>query len=337
MAATIKDIARSTGLGIATISKYLNGGRVRPDNRKLIDDAIRDMNYVPNEIARSLKTNHTKAIGVVIPELSNIFITSIITMMEDLLRKKGYAVIICDCRSDKMLELDAVTFLVNKRVDGLICMPSDPSGESLKPAVDAKLPIVLVDRMIKHLAQHVSAVVVDNVDATEMATKHLLDLGHRDIGLILGNSGIYTTQLRRQGYLNAFSAINTTPRAELIRMSDYTTEGGYHEMKSLLSGNNPPSAVLVTNYEMTVGAMLAIHELNINIPDDLSFIGFDKVDIFTKLFPGLTIIKQPLESIGEAVARQLLLLLNTKETRFNQMITLSVQYVEGKSTKQLTV
>ena len=110
MPATMKDIARETGLGLATISKYFNGGQVRPRNRKLIEDAVRKLDYVPNEFARSLKTRQSRTVGVVIPELGNAFITSIVTTMEDIRRKHDYAVIVCDCRSDPQREKEAVAY-----------------------------------------------------------------------------------------------------------------------------------------------------------------------------------------------------------------------------------
>ena len=132
MAATMKDIARRTGLGLATISSYFNGGNVREKNRIKIEEAISELHYEVNEVARGLKTNATKTIGVVIPELNNTFCSEIITAMEDVLRNHGYATIICDCRTDKKLEKEAVEFLIRKRVDGLINMPADITGEHLK-------------------------------------------------------------------------------------------------------------------------------------------------------------------------------------------------------------
>ena len=145
MAATMKDLARETGLGLATISKYFNGGSVREKNRVLIEAAAKKLRYVPNEVARSLKTQQSRVIGVVIPELSNAFITSIISSMEDILRKKDYAVIVCDCRSDPKREKSAVEFLLHRRVDGLINMATDMTGAHLKAALSADIPILLID------------------------------------------------------------------------------------------------------------------------------------------------------------------------------------------------
>lgn len=335
MASTMKDIAKRTGLGLATISKYMNGGQVRPDNKKLIEDAVRELHFVPNEFARGLKTSQSRTIGVVIPELGNAFITSIITAMEDMLRKQNYAVIVCDCRSDAKREKDAVSFLINKRVDGLINMATDSSGSHLHPALEANVPIVLVDRMLKSLTGKVSAVIVDNVDASEKATNYLLDAGHKDIALILGNEVIYTTQKRREGYLNAMKEHGVVPREELIVYSDYTMEGGYMAMKKLLSMNQRPTAVFVTNYEMTLGSMIAINESQIKIPDDLSLIGFDKLDLFGAIYPTLTLVKQPQNAISECVARQLLTMLSDEKAP-PQVIMLSTQLHEGASVKSIS-
>jgi len=336
MAATMKDIAKRTGLGLATISKYLNGGKVRPNNRKLIEEAVRELHFVPNEFARGLKTSQSRTIGVVIPELGNAFCTCIITAVEDMLRKQNYAVIVCDCRSDPKRELDAVSFLINKRVDGLINMPTDASGAHLAPAIAAGIPVVLVDRVLKPLTGKVSAVIVDNVDAGEKATQLLLKNGHQSIGLILGDPEVYTTQKRREGYVNALKEHAITPCEDWIQYTDYTMEGGYTAMKKMLAMQEHPTAVFVTNYYMTLGAIIALNEAQVSIPDDLSFIGFDKLDLFDAIYPHLTLVKQPLGAISECVARQLLTLLSDEKAP-PQVIMLSTQLHEGTTVKNLAV
>ena len=139
----MKDIARLTGLGLATISSYFNGGNVREKNRVKIEKAIEELHYEVNEVARGLKTNATKTIGVVIPELNNIFCAEIITGMEDILRSHGYATIVCDCRTDKKLEQEAVEFLIRRRVDGIINMPVDETGAHLKRFQKTCISIIL--------------------------------------------------------------------------------------------------------------------------------------------------------------------------------------------------
>ena len=150
MGATMKDIARVTGLGLATISSYLNGGNVREKNRIKIEAAIDELDFEVNEVARGLKTNRTKTIGIIIPELNNIFCAEIITEVEDVLRNHGYATMICDCRTDAAREAEAVEFLFRRRVDGLILMPSGKSGKHLERFLHVGKPVVLIDRNLDH-------------------------------------------------------------------------------------------------------------------------------------------------------------------------------------------
>ena len=335
MASTMKDLARETGLGLATISKYFNGGSVREKNRKLIEAAAKKLNYVPNEVARSLKTQHSRVIGVIIPELSNAFITSIISSMEDILRKKDYAVIVCDCRSDPKREKEAVEFLMHRRVDGLINMATDPSGDHLSAALEAGIPILLVDRLIDSLRGRVSAVIIDNVYAAGQAVRKLTGLGHRKIGLVLGNPNLFTTDARLTGYLNALREAGIQPDEQYIRYSDYTMDGGYRAVQDLLRLKEKPTALFITNFDMTLGGMLALHHNSVRIPEDLSVIGFDKLELFAGVFPDLTLIRQPQMDIGRECANLMLELLSNPERQIPRIITLTTELSEGTSVRPL--
>ncbi len=331
MAATMKDLSRETGLGLATISKYFNGGTVREKNRVLIEAAVKKLHYVPNEVARSLKTQQTRVIGVIIPELSNTFITSIISSMEDILRKHDYAVIVCDCRSDPKREKEAVEFLLHRRVDGLINMATDPTGAHLKAALNANIPVLLVDRLVENLRGKTSAVVIDNVHAAGQAVRKLTDLGHRKIGLVLGSPNLYTTNQRLTGYLNALKDAGITPSDDYIRYGDYTMDGGYQAVQDLLKLKSRPTALFVTNFEMTLGAMLALQHNNVRVPEDLSVIGFDKLELFGEIFPDLTLIRQPQLSIGREAANLMLDLLAGHDGVSHRIVTLSTELTEGRS------
>ncbi|MBR3334218.1 MAG: LacI family DNA-binding transcriptional regulator [Clostridia bacterium] len=335
MAATMKDLSRETGLGLATISKYFNGGTVREKNRVLIEAAVKKLHYVPNEVARSLKTQHSRVIGVVIPELSNAFITSIISTMEDILRKHDYAVIVCDCRSDVKREKEAVEFLMHRRVDGLINMATDTSGSHLKAALSAGIPVLLIDRLIDSLRGKVSAVVIDNVHAAGQAVQKLTKLGHRQIGLVLGSPNLFTTNQRLHGYLDALREAGITPSEQYIRYGDYTLDGGYQAVLDLLSLRERPTALFVTNFEMTLGAMLALQHSGVRIPEDLSVIGFDKLELFGEIFPDLTLIRQPQLSIGREAASLMLDLVGSGNSVSHRIVTLSTELAEGKSVRVL--
>ena len=331
----MKDLSRETGLGLATISKYFNGGTVREKNRILIEAAVKKLHYVPNEVARSLKTQHSRVIGVIIPELSNAFITSIISSMEDILRKHDYAVIVCDCRSDAKREKDAVEFLLHRRVDGLINMATDTTGAHLKAPLASGIPVLLIDRLIESLRGKVSAVIIDNVHAASQAVEKLTGLGHRQIGLVLGSPDLYTTNQRLTGYLNALKEAGIKPTEEYIRYGDYTMDGGYQAVLDLLKLKNRPTALFVTNFEMTLGTMLALQHSGVRVPEDLSVIGFDKLELFGEIFPNLTLIRQPQLSIGREAANLMLDMLSNEENGGCRIVTLTTELTEGSSVRPL--
>lgn len=304
MAATMKDIARETGLGLATISSYFNGGNVREKNRIKIEKAIEELHYEVNEVARGLKTNETRTIGVVIPELNNTFCAEIITGMEDILRNHGYATIVCDCRTDRKLECEAVEFLIRRRVDGIINMPVDEEGNHLKKFQKTGKPIILIDREIQGL--NCDSVLVDNELAAENAVNCFIEKGHRKIGIIAGPQDISTARERLKGYRKALQNAGIQPVGSLIFCGDYTIQTGAAGLEKLVKDNPDMTALFVTNYEMTMGAMIKINELGIEIPGQLSLIGYDNLQFAKACSPNLTIVSQPTDGIGEEAARIML-------------------------------
>ena len=331
MAATMKDIARQTGLGLATISSYFNGGNVREKNRIKIEAAIEELHYEVNEVARGLKTNATRTIGVVIPELNNTFCAEIITGMEDVLRSHGYATIVCDCRTDRKLEQEAVEFLIRRRVDGIINMPVDEEGKHLRKFQKTGKPIVLIDRRIQGIS--CDSVLVDNRKAAEDAVQCFIKNGHRNIGIIGGPEGIFTAQERLTGYSKALKEAGIPIRGSLIFHGDYTIQGGVRGLEELVRSNPDMTAVFVTNYEMTMGAMIGVNELGIKIPEQLSMIGFDNLQFARACNPKLTIVSQPTDGIAREVARIMLEHLENGKQENEECFSekLQTEIIEGKS------
>lgn len=336
MAATMKDIARQTGLGLATISSYFNGGNVREKNRIKIEAAIEELHYEVNEVARGLKTNATRTIGVVIPELNNTFCSEIITGMEDVLRSHGYATIVCDCRTDRKLEQEAVEFLIRRRVDGIINMPVDEEGKHLRKFQKTGKPIVLIDRRIQGIS--CDSVLVDNRKAAEDAVQCFIKNGHRNIGIIGGPEGIFTAQERLAGYSKALKEAGIPIRGSLIFHGDYTIQGGVRGLEELVRSNPDMTAVFVTNYEMTMGAMIGVNELGIKIPEQLSMIGFDNLQFARACNPKLTIVSQPTDGIAREVARIMLEHLENGKQENEECFSekLQTEIVEGKSVSFLS-
>ena len=331
MAATMKDIARQTGLGLATISSYFNGGNVREKNRIKIEAAIEELHYEVNEVARGLKTNATRTIGVVIPELNNTFCAEIITGMEDVLRSHGYATIVCDCRTDRKLEQEAVEFLIRRRVDGIINMPVDEEGKHLRKFQKTGKPIVLIDRRIQGIS--CDSVLVDNRKAAEDVVQCFIKNGHRNIGIIGGPEGIFTAQERLSGYSKALKEAGIPIRGSLIFHGDYTIQGGVRGLEELVRSNPDMTAVFVTNYEMTMGAMIGVNELGIKIPEQLSMIGFDNLQFARACNPKLTIVSQPTDGIAREVARIMLEHLENGKQENEECFSekLQTEIIEGKS------
>lgn len=301
---TIKDVAKYTGLSIATISKYINGGNVLENNKIVIKEAIDKLEYKPNEIARGLKTSKTMTIGILIPSLENIFFTSIVSIIEDLLQENGYSTLICDFKEDAQLEKKKLEFLVNKHVDGIVMVSFGGDLTYIKKLLGKKMPIILLDRMIKDL--ECDMVLADNLDASYKAVEELITRKHKRIGIICGPMNTYTADERRKGYVRVHHDYDVKIDDELIRNGDYTVENGYRALHDLWKLEEKPTAVLVTNYEMTIGAIMAINDLQISIPNELSIIGYDNIQMAKVVKPPLSIVEQPMKEIGSTAAHILL-------------------------------
>lgn len=330
MAATIKDIAKKTGLGLATISSYLNGGNVRDYNRIKIEEAIEELHYEVNEVARGLKTNRTKMIGIIIPELNNIFCAEIITEVEDILRGHGYATMVCDCRTDEKREEEAVEFLKKRRVDGVIVMPSGRRGTYFKALITAGIPVVMLDRKLDDI--DCDCVLVDNKAGAKLAVEKLINAGHKKIGMITGPKDIFTAKERMLGYLEALEEAKIEKKESLISYNDYTIQGGIASLRSLVKDNPDITAVFVSNYELTMGVVIEANELGLKIPEQLSVVGFDNVEFARACVPKLSIVSQPTKEIAREVSSLMLERLEMDcETREGMTVTLETHFVDGKS------
>lgn len=329
MAATIKDIAKITGLGYATISAYINGVAVRPKNKELIESAILELGYVRNEYARGLKTHRSMTIGVLIPELNNVFSTTIISEMEDVLREQGYGIIVCDCRSDREIEQKALQFLLSKMVDGLIIMPISTDGVLFEKMENNGFPIVVIDRMTEF--KDASYILINNREVSKIAVRKLIENGHRNIAIISGGDEVYTSAERKLGYKDALMEVGSY-NTDYIYNGDLTVEGGYLAMKDIIEKYKDITALFVTNYEMSVGAIIAINELGKRIPDEYSFVGFDNMELSRVFTPKLATVNQPLAMIGKKSAETIMAMLGGNPS---QTIVLDAEIVEGESIKQI--
>ena len=301
MSATIKDIRKKTGLSLATISKYLNGGNVLPENREKIGGAIKELHYHVNDMARSLVTSQTRSVGMVVPSMVSPFHGSLIRYIESELKQAGYSLMVCDSMDDAEQERDNIEFLSRKNVDGLVLIPTGRKIQDILDLVPGRVPIITLD--VKWSG--ISGVTIDNVRAGYEATSYLTERGHRRIGIIyIGKQ--CTGRQRLKGYCKAL-AKRGIQREEVLEMAtDGTVDGAYEAMNRLLSLDRRPTAVFTCNHDMNIGAVMAMNDAGFRYPTDLSIIGFDDLLIPSILNPRLTVLEQPMEEMGNAAARIIL-------------------------------
>lgn len=302
MPATIKDIRDKTGLSLATISKYLNGGNVLPENREKISAAIKELHYHVNDMARSLVTQKTRSVGMAVPSMMNPFYGTLIRYMEPKLRSEGYSLMVCDSMDDGEQEQKNIKFLLRKNVDGLIVIPIKNRIECIDAINSENIPVMTIDWKLRGI----SSVTIDNEEAGYEAVNYLIAHGHRKIGILY--IGTYYTGIGRfKGYRKALAehGIEPDPRYEI--KTDGSTDSAYSSMTDLLAlGKDRPTAVFTTNYDMNIGAVMAINDAGYRYPRDISIVGFDDLVIPRVLTPRLTVFEQPIQEMGNAVGSMML-------------------------------
>jgi LacI family transcriptional regulator len=295
--ANIKDVARLAGVSTATVSKYLNGVKLKEKNKNAVAGAISETGYKLNSIARGLRTNKSMTVGILIHEIDNLFAAKIVSAIENILLNKGYSTIICDYRSEKELELQKLNFLTDKMADGIIYIPTHLTNDEIN-RVDA--PLVIIDRMVDGV--NADFVLVDNFEAARSAVTHLIENGHKNIGVLCGPTELYTFRERRNGCIQALSEKNLS--VSNILSGNNSIQNGRDMSLKLLENNI--TALFAASYELTLGAVIALNEKNLNIKSGISFIGFDNLDIAGAVKPRLSIVAQPIMEIAETAAALML-------------------------------
>lgn len=303
--ATIKDVARLAGVSVSTISKYLNGGNVLEENAEAIRNAIEALDYRVNPFARSLKTQKSRAIGVLLPEMTPPFFGSVVMSLDRTLREHGYHTLISCYSSSYGLERENLQFLLGNGIDGLVYAPEDISAEEFYDLTgNCNLPTVQIDRMVQGV--NCDTVLVDNADAAYNAVDHLIDRGHRRVAIITGPKSVYSAKERLVGYLRALSDHGILYDDSLVISGPYEFATGYRAIDTLMNLPDPPTAVFTTNYDFTIGLVTAARERGVSIPETLDIFGFDCVQICTMMNPPLPVVQQPEFEIGRTAAEYMI-------------------------------
>jgi LacI family transcriptional regulator len=307
---TQADVARLAGVSQATVSYVLNGNSVisvPEETRGRILAAVDELGYVPNGIARSLRTRRTYMIAAVIPDITNPFYPAFERGVQEAAEASGYDLIVFNTGGTAEKERRCVRSLQQGRVDGVVAVFFHLKAEDLLPLLDRNVALVRLEAVKKGaggLDLPLDNLYVDNVAASRAAVEHLIGRGHERIGMIAGQGG--PRQARARGYHAALAAHGLPPEEALTRDGDFSEEGGHRAMLSLLDGPRPPTAVFAASDVMAVGALVAIREAGLRVPEDVAVVGFDDIPVARLITPRLTTVAQFQENLGVRAAEMLL-------------------------------
>ncbi|KIQ21926.1 LacI family transcriptional regulator [Variovorax paradoxus] len=304
--ATIKDVALRAGVSVTTVSHVVNDTRhVSAKGRERVELAIRELGYVPNAMARSLKSNTTSTLGMLIPNSSNPYFAEIVRIVEDRCFGAGYTLVLCNTDDEPRRQSVYLQVLAERRIDGLIVVSTGDDDSLVTQLQGLRIPTVLVDREIADPS--CDLVETAHMQGGLLAVRHLLSLGHKRIACIGGPEGLTPSEQRIEGWRMALAEAGTTPNADaLLWRGAFTSQSGYEAMHAILRTEHPPSAVFVCNDLMAIGALRAAHESGVHVPDELSIVGFDDIELSAYTSPPLTTVAQPKERIGALAVDMLL-------------------------------
>ncbi len=327
---TIKDVAKKAEVSVATVSKILNYpdyGAV--ETREKVMAAIKQLNYRPNHLARSMINGKTRLIALIIPDVRNQFFTDVARGVEDVANKYDYRVMLCNTDENPIKQQNYLEALQGRIVDGFIIAVASDEHRELEKIDRRQLPFVFIDRECPNLPA--DAVIVDNRDGAFKATKHLLDNGRLRVGFIAGKQDTQTGRERFRGYREALAERGIPLNQALVADGKFTVEGGYQAARALLALPEPADAVFVSNNAMTIGALKAFSEAQIRIPEAMAVVGFDDSDWAEFFAPPLTVIRQPTYTMGTLAGEILFQRINEAKPSERKEIVLKPELVIRKS------
>ena len=303
MPSTIRDVAREARVSVATVSRvFNNSGPVREETRAAILAVAERLQYTPNTAARSLSTRRTGTVGVLLPDLHGEFFSEVIRGIDQTVQSSGYHVLISSSHNDRA-EIEAALRAMRGRVDGLILMAPDLDADSLLANLPERLPLVLLNTHLKEPG--FDSINIDNYGGALRMTMHLLDAGRRRIALITGGARNYDAQERLRGYREALRGRGLGVDERLIVPGDFTEWSGHAAAQRLAALEPLPDAVFATNDSMAVGALSALRDAGVSVPEDIAVVGFDDIPIAQYVSPALTTVRVSIASLGSRAAARL--------------------------------
>ena len=330
--ASLQEVAQRAKVSIATVSRVLNkSDKVVPETRAAVEQALLDLGYRPSRVARRLRmsSGHAHLVGLIIPDIQNPFYAEIARGVEDAAYAAEYALLLCNSDESSEKEHFYLDVMRSESVDGVVLPPFDETDAAVAAIMKTGMPVVCVDRSLSK--EKTDLVEVDNYRGAFEAVTHLIDRGHKSIGLIEGRIQVSTSRERRRGYLDALAEAGIPVRKDLMREGDFRQESGRVLAGQLLDMKKPPTALFALNNLMTIGALNAIHQRNLTVPTDVAIVGFDDLPFAEALDPPLTVVRQPAYDVGRQ-AMELLLKRIMEPTRSTVTMRLLPQLIVRRST-----
>jgi LacI family transcriptional regulator len=294
---TMADIAEIAGVSVSTVSHVVNRTRpVSPEKERAVLSAIAEAGYVPDNVARSLRTVGTQTIGLAMSAISNVYFGSVVAGMEKAAAKAGYSLLLADTHDDPGEELRVMSNLLSRRVEAIVLAPSPEPAGALQYARQRGVPVVLIDRFVK---ADVDQIGVENIEATAGLVDHLAGLGHRRIGMISGLEGLSTTEERLAGFQLGLRRNNLSLDRRCVLSGGSSSGPAENALHALLRLAERPTALIVGNNSMTIGVMRGARDAGIRVPEDLAIVVFDDFEWADLFHPRLTVVAQPLRALSE--------------------------------------
>ncbi len=301
---TIKDVARRAGVSTSTVSRALSGKiPVDQATKERVLQAVMDLNYHPNALAKGLKEGKTGTLGLVIPNIRNPIFPAVARGVEDAARRQGYTVVLCNTDEDVAREREYVDKLRKMWVDGILFATTGKDSHHIQALKESGFPVVL---LIRHLEEDMDTVIIDNEHAAYEAVSYLVKTGHKRIAMIYGDPEMPLYRRRYDGYIRALKDAGLPALEELIVVDSTEKSNGYEAMSRLLHGQELPDAVFAMSDPKAMGVIRAIKDRGYRVPEDISVIGFDDLEISEILEPPLSTVSQPLYEMGVAAADRLI-------------------------------
>jgi LacI family transcriptional regulator len=326
----MREVAERAGVSVTTVSHVINNSRpVNPQTRHRVEEAMQTLGYQPNVLARSLRRGVTHTIGVILPDSTNPYFAEVVRGIEDTSFDQGYSVILCNSDNDLDKERHYTNVLVEKQVDGIIFVAAGLSSENIYALQVRGVPLVLVDRHVPEVL--VDTVLTDNLLGGRLATNHLIELDHRIIGCISGPKGVRLSSERIDGYRQALKSAGISLDPRMIVEGDFQYQSGYEGSKALFNQQPSPTAIFACNDLMAIGVYRFAHENNLNVPEQLSIVGFDDVRLSAYTNPPLTTVHQSKHEMGSKAAKLLMTRIADQDLEPRQEILATNLIIRGST------